>query len=236
MDRGIPTEAVLAEMRGSDPPVQYLVGTPKGRLSRLEQRLLAEPCRRPAQVSQSSSFLRRVNSTSSPRVPTASAKNARCAGGSSSAVEAAAGVAAMEVPREEMLMKLGGKIPRSHRMRLVDIEMDKDSSMFIYTLNRRKLRRVRATKALSAAHQPRRERSRAAVQDDIQLVAVEQAFKNLKGDLAIRPIFHQTSVGSKLISSLPSWPTACRSHCSDACMLCTGLPRAALSRNSPPFR
>ena len=33
MDRGIPTEAVLAEMRESDPPVQYLVGTPKGRLS-----------------------------------------------------------------------------------------------------------------------------------------------------------------------------------------------------------
>jgi len=32
MDRGVPTEAVLAEMRTSDPPVQYLVGTPKGRL------------------------------------------------------------------------------------------------------------------------------------------------------------------------------------------------------------
>src|SRR5580658_10311360 len=28
MDRGVPTEAVLAEMRASDPPVQYLVGTP----------------------------------------------------------------------------------------------------------------------------------------------------------------------------------------------------------------
>jgi hypothetical protein len=34
--RVIPAEAVLAEMRASDPPVQYLVGTPKGRLSRLE--------------------------------------------------------------------------------------------------------------------------------------------------------------------------------------------------------
>jgi transposase len=33
MDRGVPTEAVLAEMRNSDPPVQYLVGTPKGRLN-----------------------------------------------------------------------------------------------------------------------------------------------------------------------------------------------------------
>ena len=32
MDRGIPTEVVPAEMRASDPPVQYLVGTPKGRL------------------------------------------------------------------------------------------------------------------------------------------------------------------------------------------------------------
>ena len=40
MDRGVPTEAVLAEMRAADPPAHYLVGTPKGRLSRLEQDLL----------------------------------------------------------------------------------------------------------------------------------------------------------------------------------------------------
>src|SRR5271170_5895858 len=40
MDRGVPTEAVLAEMRASDPPVQYLVGTPKGRLNRLEKHLI----------------------------------------------------------------------------------------------------------------------------------------------------------------------------------------------------
>ncbi len=45
MDRGVPTEAVLAEMRASEPPVQYLVGTPKGRLNRLEQALLAKPWR-----------------------------------------------------------------------------------------------------------------------------------------------------------------------------------------------
>jgi hypothetical protein len=43
MDRGIPTEAVLAEMRNADPPVRYLVGTPKGRLTRLEQDLLNKP-------------------------------------------------------------------------------------------------------------------------------------------------------------------------------------------------
>ena len=32
MDRGIPTEEVLREMRAADPPISYLVGTPKGRL------------------------------------------------------------------------------------------------------------------------------------------------------------------------------------------------------------
>src|SRR5687767_2155993 len=43
MDRGIPTEEVLTEMRQSDPPVYYLVGTPKGRLTKLEQQLLSLP-------------------------------------------------------------------------------------------------------------------------------------------------------------------------------------------------
>jgi len=43
MDRGIPTEEVLAQMRGADPPVQYLVGTPKGRLTRFEKALLDLP-------------------------------------------------------------------------------------------------------------------------------------------------------------------------------------------------
>src|SRR5258708_13747422 len=43
MDRGIPPEEVLAEMRQADPPMQYLVGTPKGRLTRLEKELLAKP-------------------------------------------------------------------------------------------------------------------------------------------------------------------------------------------------
>ena len=39
MDRGIPTEEVLEEMRTEDPEVSYLVGTPKGRLTKLEKQL-----------------------------------------------------------------------------------------------------------------------------------------------------------------------------------------------------
>jgi hypothetical protein len=44
-------------------------------------------------------------------------------------------LAAMEISREEMLMKLGAARSRAPTAwRLVDIEMDKESSMFIYTL------------------------------------------------------------------------------------------------------
>jgi len=43
MDRGIPTAETLALMRASDPPVHYLVGTPKGRLTKLEKSFLTKP-------------------------------------------------------------------------------------------------------------------------------------------------------------------------------------------------
>ena len=46
----------------------------------------------------------------------------------------------------------------------------------------------------------------------IQLTEVEQAFKELKHDLAVRPIYHQRERASRRTSSWPSSPTACRSR------------------------
>jgi hypothetical protein len=43
VDRGIPTEEVLQEMRGCDPPMRYLAGTPKGRLTRYDPALWCRP-------------------------------------------------------------------------------------------------------------------------------------------------------------------------------------------------
>src|SRR5438105_5465233 len=43
MDRGIPTKKDLEAMRNSQPPVQYLVGTPKGSLTKYEKRLVELP-------------------------------------------------------------------------------------------------------------------------------------------------------------------------------------------------
>jgi hypothetical protein len=41
--RGIPTEETLAEMCNSGMPLSYLVGTPKGRLTKLEQEFIEKP-------------------------------------------------------------------------------------------------------------------------------------------------------------------------------------------------
>ena len=102
-------------------------------------------------------------------------------------------LAAMEIPREEMLMKLGAARSRAPTAwRLVDIEMDKESSMFVYTLNRQKLRRIRRREGRYLLRTNLTENDPALLwQYYTQLVAVEEAFKNLKGDLAIRPVFHQ---------------------------------------------
>jgi len=43
MDRGIPTEEILEQLREANVPVRYLVGTPKGRLTRLECALAERP-------------------------------------------------------------------------------------------------------------------------------------------------------------------------------------------------
>ena len=194
MDRGIPTEAVLAEMRAGDPPVQYLVRTPKGRLSRLEKRLLAKPWQQ-ARAGVAVKLLAEdgelyVYAESVDRVSKERAMRRRQLKWLWKRLRE---LAAMDVPREEMLMKLGAARARAPTAwRLVDIAMDQQSARFSYTLNRQKLRRIRRREGRYLLRTNLTENDPALLwQYYTQLVAVEQAFKNLKGDLAIRPIFHQ---------------------------------------------
>jgi hypothetical protein len=194
MDRGIPTDAVLAEMRASDPPVQYLVGTPKGRLSRLEKQLLAKPWQE-ARAGVQVKLLAEddelyVYAESVDRVSKERAMRRRQLKWLWKRLRE---LAAMDVRREEMLMKLGAARARAPTAwRLVDIAMDKAGAGFSYALNRQKLRQIRRREGRYLLRTNLTENDPALLwQYYIQLVAVEQAFKNLKGDLAIRPIFHQ---------------------------------------------
>jgi hypothetical protein len=194
MDRGVPTEAVLAEMRNSDPPVQYLVGTPKGRLNRLEKHLLEKPWQ-DAREGVKVKLLAEdgelyVFAQSVDRVTKERAMRRRQLKWLWKRLRQ---IAAMELSREELLMKLGGA--RSHApaaWRLVDVEIDKQRPSFSFALNRQKLKKTRRREGRYLLRTNLADNDPAQLwKYYVQLVAVEEAFRNLKGDLAIRPVFHQ---------------------------------------------
>ena len=194
MDRGVPTEEVLAQMRASDPPVQYLVGTPKGRLTRLERHLIDKPWRKARDgvevklLAQDDELY--VYAQSADRVAKERAMRRRQLKWLWARLKK---LATMDVSRQERLMKLGAarsKAPSAWR--LVDVALDDNTSALSFSLNRTKLRAARRREGRYLLRTNLTESDPALLwQYYIQLVAVEEAFKTLKGDLAIRPIFHR---------------------------------------------
>lgn len=200
MDRGIPTEAQLAELRARGG--QYLVGTPKGRLTKLEQPLLAVPWQaaRPSVrvklLPQDQELYVWVQSAD--RVAKERAMRRR------RLKRLWARLQALQRQRptyETLLLKLGaaqqaaGRAaslvelslpsppPKAERVRRVD---------FTFTLDRAKLRQVRRREGRYLL------RSNLTATDPaelweyyLHLVEIEAVFKTLKAELAVRPIFHQ---------------------------------------------
>ncbi len=194
MDRGVPTEGVLEEMRQGAPPVQYLVGTPKGRLSQLEKHLLTRPWQeaRPGVevklLPQEGELY--VYAQSRDRVAKERAMRQRKLKRLWARLKQ---LSAMTLTREALLMKLGAARQQApSAWRLVDVELGKADGTFRYRLRRDKLRQVRRREGRYLLRTNLTETDPAKLWSFyLQLVAVEEAFKNLKGDLAIRPIFHQ---------------------------------------------
>jgi len=203
MDRGIPTEETLEAMRKSDPPTQYLVGTPKGRLSKLESELLecewqqARPSVNVKLLPKQDELYVFVESKN--RVQKERAMRRR----KLKKLWKRLGELQQQRPTyETLLMKLGGAKKEAGRVAwgLVDIQLPelpdkKDQKRrvdFTYHLNKDKLRKAikREGRYLLRSNLTKTDPSK-LWEYYLQLTEVEEAFKNLKGDLGIRPIFHQ---------------------------------------------
>ena len=201
MDRGIPTEDTLAEMRAAQTPTHYLVGTPRGRLSQLEKQFLTKPwaeVRDTVQVKlvEQDGELYILARSGGRRDKEQAMRRRRLKRLGKRLHE----LRQQKLTRDQLLIKLGAarKEAGPGVYRLIDIQLPgKDQPVapetFCFKLNWQKLRETR-----------RREGSyllRSNLTDSdpaklwafyLQLVEIEQAFKELKGDLAIRPIYHQT--------------------------------------------
>ncbi len=99
----------------------------------------------------------------------------------------------MELRRDQLLLKLGAAQQQSpSAWRLVHIDIAEGDKPFQFSLRKDRLRKVRCREGRYLLRTNLIGRDPAQMcQFYTQLVEVEEAFKNLKGDLAIRPIFHQ---------------------------------------------
>jgi hypothetical protein len=199
MDRGIPTEEVLAEMRTSDPPASYLVGTPKGRLTQLEASLLTQPWHqaRPKvrvkllphegetyvlaesgdRVAKERSMRRRRLRKYLDRLVTLRDRK-------------------RPLERDALLRALGAaghEAGKDARHVLVGVPLASDPNFRLaWRIDRVSLRKARQREGRYLLRTNQSSQDPAKLWESyLVLVEVEQAFKELKGDLAIRPIYHQ---------------------------------------------
>jgi transposase len=199
MDRGVPTEATLTEMKTSTPVVSYLVGTPRGRLSKLEKGFLALPWEK-AQESVEVKLLPQqgelyILARSTGRMlKERSIRRRRL----KQLWKRLHELQQQKLKRDELLLKLGAaKTQAGTAYRLVEIQLPGTSDpvtpqTFTFTLRKDQLRLARRREGRYLL------RSNLGGEDPallwqyyMQLTQVEQAFKNLKSDLALRPLYHQ---------------------------------------------
>jgi len=204
MDRGIPSEEVLAEMRASDPPIYYLVGTPKARLSKLEAELITRPweqvrpgvevkllCQEGELYVQTQSQDRVGKERAIRKRRLRKLWNRLCE------------LQKMKLSAKALLIKIGEAKKEAGRVfGLIDLKLPNPSKSkrqksktkvnFSFRINRAKFRDAyrREGRYLLRSNLPEQVPATLWAYY-IQLIQVEEAFKNLKGDLGIRPIFHQ---------------------------------------------
>jgi len=195
MDRGIPTEKVLEQMRAADPPVQYLVGTPRGRLTQFEQKLTQLPWQAVREgvsvkwLAEGSELY--VLAQSKDRVSKERAMRRRQLKGLWKRLKK---LQDMKLKRDALLKKLGAALHDFPvAARLVETTVVSVKSQLTFRLHKDKLRQARKREGryLLRTNITHGRTAEQLWQFYIQLTEVEAAFKNLKDDLALRPIHHQ---------------------------------------------
>jgi hypothetical protein len=193
MDRGIPTEAVLSELRQSEAKVSYLVGTPKGRLTKLEKKLAEKPWQevrphlRVKLLPQAGEVY--VLAQSGARTGKERGMRRRKL---KACWQRLRELQQQDLTRDQLLEKLGAARDRAGRgvAGLVKTAVSAEGKL-TFSLDRARLRIAR--------HREGQYLLRTNLSADnpellwrcyMQLVFVEEAFRTLKGDLGLRPIYH----------------------------------------------
>jgi transposase len=197
MDRGIPTEETLGEMRQEG--VDYLVGTPKGKLAAVHQKLLAQPwaiVRQGVEVKLSEEagellVLAKSRGRQDKEIAMRRKKLKRLFKGLIALRRSCP-------ERDRLLQRLGVlKHEAGRAAGMVDIHVPTaDEPVTRETFHYRlRVEKFKQAEALDGHYLLRTslqgEAPEVLWRYYVQLTEIEAAFKTLKSDLAIRPIYHQ---------------------------------------------
>lgn len=199
MDRGIPTEEVLKEMREAASPVAYLVGTPRARLSKLEKEFLRLPWSKVKEAVEVKLLPRDgelyILARSEGRRQKEGAIRRRRLRRLWQRLHELQG---QSLTRDELLLKLGAaKAEAGRAYRLVEVrvptaEQSVNAETFTLALRKDKLRQAFRSEGHYLLRSNLSGEDPALLwQHYVQLTEIEAVFRDLKSDLAIRPIFHQ---------------------------------------------
>jgi transposase len=199
MDRGIPTEETLQTMRDGSRSIHYLVGTPRGRLTKLEKEFLTKSWQQ-VRDEVNVKLLKQdgelyIMARSDGRVDKERAMRRRRLNKFWNRLKE---LRAQKITRDNLLLKIGAAKKEAGRASsLVQISFPKEGEAvtpktFSFSLNKKKLREIRRREGCYLLRSNLLHEDPAKLWEHyIQLTEVEQAFKELKNDLAIRPIHHR---------------------------------------------
>jgi transposase len=199
MDRGIPTEALLAEIRNTRPDTFYLVGTPRARVNNFEKQWLDLPWQEVRDSVQVKLFAKDGETYVLAKSEGRQAKEIAIRRKKLARLLRKLRAMRRSCPkRDQLLMRVGAaKTEAGRAFGFVKICLPKDGQQvtretFTFTVDKTKLKDAEfrdghyLLRTNLAAEDP-------AVlwQRYMQLTQIEAAFKCLKSDLGIRPIHHQ---------------------------------------------
>ena len=199
MDRGIPTEDILREMREATTPTSYLVGTNRGRLTKLEKGFLKLPWARvkdslEVKLLPQEGEVYILARSQGRRKKERGMRRRRL----KQLWKRLHELQRQKLTRDELLLKLGAaKAEAGKAYRLVEVQVPKDqepvnAETFAFSLRKEKLRAAIRTEGDYLLRSNLSGEDPAILwQRYIQLTEIESAFRNLKSDLAVRPIYHQ---------------------------------------------
>jgi hypothetical protein len=199
MDRGIPSEAILAEMRDPSHPVSYLVGTPKSKIQQHEQKWLALPWQKVRNSVEVKLFeqdgelyvLAKSEGRQKKEIAMRRKRLARL-------LRKLRAMRRSLPSRDQLLLRIGaakseaGRAFGFVRMQLPEPRQEVTRASFRFSVDKKKLQEAEWRDGHYLLRSNVRGEDPAVLWERyVQLTQIESVFRCLKSELGIRPVYHR---------------------------------------------